>query len=514
MEGAVHRFIRLLRLYGVRVSTAEAVDAMHAVSQPGILVDREVLRAALAVSLVKDRRDLETFDRVFDRFFGLRPVVEDDVGHGHGHGHEDLADEGELEQFTLSEEPGDTPEDGHSHGKPDDIKQFFKPEDMAQQYNLHQEANKIDIAALTDEIVLSNDTEASAGEAARVQISTSRMHNPGAPGDLVRKPGMQLDTELTVAQEMALLSWLEDSAGGEDDDLALPSDSASLAALREALAPFLANLPERLKEHLERLMEMEREIEVREVEAAQAETVDEHERADLEESLRRLLRSLHGAPRPRRKAAARGVVDGARTMRANMRYDGVPFRPVTVSKVEDRPRLLVLCDVSLSVRSTARFTLHLVHSLQSVASSVRTFAFVKDLVEITDLFAEHRIEDALSLVMSGLPAGGVLDVDADSDYGSAFEQFLEQFGPAVTRRTTVIVLGDGRGNGNDPRLDVFEEISRRARSTIWLTPEPRYSWSLGSCDLPLYAEFCQRVQVVRNLHGLENVSTQLSGAGT
>ena len=106
----------------------------------------------------------------------------------------------------------------------------------------------------------------------------------------------------------------------------------------------------------------------------------------------------------------------------------MPFRPVTVSKVEDRPRLLVLCDVSLSVRSTARFTLHLVHSLQSVASSVRTFAFVKDLVEITDLFAEHRIEDALSLVMSGLPAGGVLDVDADSDYGSAFEQFLEQFG--------------------------------------------------------------------------------------
>lgn len=506
MEGAVHRFIRFLRLNGVRVSTAEAIDAMHAVAQAGVLDEREVLRSALMVSLIKDRRDLATFDRVFDLFFGLRAVFTEEVGHGHSH--DDLSDDGELEQFTLSDEPGDIPEDGHSHGKPDDIKEFFKPEDMAQQFNLHQEANKIDIAALTDEIVLSNDTEGSAGEAARVQISTHRMHNPGSPGELIGSPGMELDVELTVAQEMALLSWLEDALPDTDEDR-----GATLEALRAALAPFLAGLPERLKQHLEKLMAVEHEIEKREIRAAQSERIHEHERAELEEALRRLLRSLRGAPRPRRKAAARGVVDGARTMRANMKYDGVPFRPVTVSKVEDRPKLLVLCDVSLSVRSAARFTLQLVHSLQSLASSVRTFAFVKDLVEITDLFAEHHPEEALSLVMSGLPAGGVLDVDADSDYGSAFEGFLEQFGSAVTRRTTVIVLGDGRGNGNDPRLPVFEEITRRARETVWLTPEPRYSWGLGRCDLPAYAEYCSRVQVVRNLTGLDRVTTSMSEVG-
>jgi len=500
MEGAVHRFIRFLRLNGVRVSTAEAIDAMHAVAQAGVLAEREVLRSALTVSLVKDRRDLDTFDRVFDLFFGLRPVVAEDVGHGHSH--DDLSDEGELEQFTLSDEPGDVPEDGHSHGKPDDIKEFFKPEDMAQQYNLHQEANKIDIAALTDEIVLSNDSDTSAGEAARVQISTHRMHNPGAPGELISAPGMELDVELSVAEEMALLSWLEDTLPDEDEDR-----GASLESLRAALAPLLAGLPERLKQHLEKLMTVEREIERREIQAAQTEHLVEQERAELEEALRRLLRSLHGAPRPRRKAGSRGVVDGARTMRSNMRYDGVPFRPVTVSKVEDRPKLLVLCDVSLSVRSAARFTLQLVHSLHSLASSVRTFAFVKDLVEITDLFAEHHPEEALSLVMSGLPAGGVLDVDADSDYGCAFDHFLEEFGSAVARRTTVLVLGDGRNNGRDPGLRAFEEIARRARSTIWLTPEPRYSWGLGGCDLPLYAEHCDRVEVVRNLHGLDRVST-------
>ncbi|GAA1917281.1 VWA domain-containing protein [Nocardioides lentus] len=507
MEGALHRFIRWLRLHGVRVSTAEAIDAMHAVATPGVLDDRAVLKSALAVCLVKDRRDLATFERVFDRFFGLERVAEDEAGHGHGHGHDDLSDDGELESFSLSDDPGETPQEGHSHDKPKDIKEFFDPEDMAQQYNLHQEANRIDMASMTDEIVFSDDTDTSMGEAARVQLSTQRMHNPGNPGELAGRPGLELETELTVAEEMTLLAWL-DAAEDETDDVD-PEHAASLAQLREALAPFLASLPERLKDHLEKLMAADLEVEEREITAAQSETIDEAERAALEESLRRLLRSLHGAPRPRRKASARGTVDGRRTMRSNMRYDGVPFRPVTVSKVEDRPRLLVLCDVSLSVRSTARFTLHLVHGLQAVAASVRTFAFVRDVVETTDLFAEHRTDEALSLVLSGLPAGGVLDVDADSDYGHVFSTFLEQFGGAVTRRTTLVVLGDGRSNGRDPGLGAFEELTRRARETVWLTPEPRYSWGLGRCDLPAYAESCSRVQVVRNLAGLDRATDQV-----
>ena len=107
------------------------------------------------------------------------------------------------------------------------------------------------MAALTDEIVLSNDTSGSPGEAARVQLSTRRLHNPGAPGKLASRPGLELDAELTVAQEMMLLDWIAEVL---PDELDATGEAPSLAALREALAPLLAGLPERLKEHLERLM--------------------------------------------------------------------------------------------------------------------------------------------------------------------------------------------------------------------------------------------------------------------
>jgi uncharacterized protein len=504
MEASVHRFVRLLRLSGVRIGVSEAVDAMAALAVPGIAADRELTRSALRVALVKDRRDEATFDRVFDRFFRLTRVL-DDAEEQPGHEHADLSDEGQLEKFSLSEEPGSAPQEGHSHGKPVDIREFFDDEDMAQQYNLHQEANRLDLASMTNEIVLSDDAVTDADKAARVQLTTNRLHNPGAPGELVTSEGLRLDVELSVAEEQALLGWRHDP-DAEDDDDGPDLDTEELAALRRRLAGLLDRLPETLQRHLEALMASEIESETREVGRSRAERVDERERADLEEAVRRLLRSLHGAPRPRRTVAARGSVDGARTMRANMRYDGVPFRPVTVARKADRPRLLLLVDVSLSVRSAARFTLQLVHGLQSIASKVRSFAFVSDLVEITDLFDEHPLEDALGLVMAGLPAGGVLDVDADSDYGNALGDFLEDHGGAITRRTTVIVLGDGRGNGKDPNFGAIAEIARRARELIWLTPEPRYSWRLGSCDLPAYAAYCDRVHVVRDLGGLDRVS--------
>ncbi|GGB44390.1 hypothetical protein GCM10011492_39340 [Flexivirga endophytica] len=501
MESTLHRFIRFLRLHGMRLSVAEALDAVHAAARPGIALDRERLRSALAVSLVKDRRDLEVFDGVFDRFFRLQAVVREATEHGHAH--DDLNDDGDLQEFTLSDDLSDTPQDGHSHDAPKDIKDYFKQEDLAQQYNLHQEANKLDMASMTDEIVVSKDGKVSAGEAARVQITANRLHNPGTPGRLTKSDGLKIDAELSVAEEMALLSWLGEPDEEGDDEPAVDPD---LAALRERLAPLLAALPEQLRQHLESLLNEQPDVESREVEAARADVIEESERIAFEDSLRRLLHSLRGAPRPRRHVSGNGVIDSRRTMRTNMRYDGIPFRPVLVSRREDRPRLVILCDVSLSVRATSAFALHLVHSLQSIASQVRSFVFVDECVEISALFADHHVQQALSRIMAGKADGGKIDIDADSDYGTSLRQFLDEYGSAINHRTTVIVIGDGRGNGNDPALDTFAEIARRARSVVWLTPEPRYSWALGRCDLPLYAEHCDKVEVVRNLHQLRDFS--------
>jgi uncharacterized protein with von Willebrand factor type A (vWA) domain len=498
VERGVHRFVRLLRAHGMRVSVTELLDAMQAGAQPGALEDREALCCALRVALVKDRRDEALFDQLFDRYFRLEPVVVAAPDHGHSHAHDDLADEGEVESFTISDEPSNTPQQGHSHGKPADIRDFFKREDLAARYNLHQEANKVDLAALTDEIVLSKDRRRGPAQGARVQLETSRLQNAGAPGQLSGATGTRLDADLSIAEEQLLLDWLADP----DADV----DEAAFATLAGRSAGAIANLPELLKRHLEALAAMKgREVESPDAGVIRVDRIGETERYRLEETIRRLARQMPGALTHRRKVAGSGRVDPARTMRANMRYGGVPFRPVTVARKEDKPRLVLLADVSLSVRRSSRFTLHLVHGLQRLFAQVRTFVFVAEIAEITDLFAEHPVEHALDLVFGG----EILDVDENSDYGRAFGSFCEEFAAAVTRRTTVVVLGDGRGNGNDPNLTAFEEIARRCRRLIWLTPEPRYAWRLGNCDLPRYADLCDRIDVVRDLAGLDRAADDL-----
>ena len=68
MDERILEFIGDLRRAEVRVSTTEALDALHAAQTVG-LEDRDDFRHALAATLVKETRDLPTFERIFDLYF-------------------------------------------------------------------------------------------------------------------------------------------------------------------------------------------------------------------------------------------------------------------------------------------------------------------------------------------------------------------------------------------------------------------------------------------------------------
>jgi uncharacterized protein with von Willebrand factor type A (vWA) domain len=69
MRGRVLRFVDELRAHDLPVSVAESMDAIAAVAAAG--VEREVLREALAATLVKDEDDRSAFDELFERAFPL-----------------------------------------------------------------------------------------------------------------------------------------------------------------------------------------------------------------------------------------------------------------------------------------------------------------------------------------------------------------------------------------------------------------------------------------------------------
>ena len=182
----------------------------------------------------------------------------------------------------------------------------------------------------------------------------------------------------------------------------------------------------------------------------------------------------------------------------------MPFEPVLRRRRESRPRLVVICDVSLSTRNIARFWLHLVHRLQDLFSKVRTFVFVADLVEVTGLFEEQGL--------AGRSSGSSRRAHRRrraQRLRARRGQFVTGWAGAVTNRTTVVILGDGRNNGRAPNVEALEEIARHARQIVWITPEPRWGWTLGGCDMPRYAPVCDRVDVVRDVAELAAVAEAL-----
>ena len=54
----------------------------------------------------------------------------------------------------------------------------------------------------------------------------------------------------------------------------------------------------------------------------------------------------------------------------------------------------------------------------------------------------------------------------------------------------MIVLGDARTNGRDPKADVFGQIAAKAGRTFWLNPEPRLYWNYGDSVISAYAQHC------------------------
>lgn len=496
MESTVVRFARLLRRRGVRLSVSEVLDAARGLCAPGVLDDRTVFREVLRTSLIKDHRDDPAFDGVFDSLFTPEPLPDDDPGEdpappAPGHA---------LDEFELGD-VGQRPPRADMESPDAEIGDLFDEDDLIERYSPHPELNPITMGSDSeDELMLSQDEVSGIGNSDHVQLETDRFGGAPPPGQLSSANAHRLDADLSDQQQDALLGWLDPLTTAATDD-----GDADEHSLRERLSGLLKNLPEALERHIERLLALENRTAEHE-DPAVLDHIDQGERDELEDSLRQLAQSLRGGPTSRRAISNRGRVDSARTMRRNARYDGVPFRPVSVRRAEDKPKVVVLADVSLSVRATARFTLHLVHGLQNQFRQVRSFAFVAELAEITSLFSDHPAERALGLVFGGR----TLDVDADSDCGRVFEQFLHQHRSALDRRTTVLVLGDGRNNGRDPNVPALEEIRRACRELVWLTPEPRHSWGLGGCDLPRYAEHCDRVQVVRDLTGLRRTAERMA----
>src|SRR5205814_1132378 len=98
-----------------------------------------------------------------------------------------------------------------------------------------------------------------------------------------------------------------------------------------------------------------------------------------ESAVRRLAERLKSRLVKKEKSRRKGSLNVRRTLRRNMGLGGIPARPAFRQRRPHRPDVIVLCDVSDSVRHVSRLMLLFLYTLQSLFTRVRSFVFVSDL---------------------------------------------------------------------------------------------------------------------------------------
>jgi uncharacterized protein with von Willebrand factor type A (vWA) domain len=202
--------------------------------------------------------------------------------------------------------------------------------------------------------------------------------------------------------------------------------------------------------------------------------------------LKRRLKTQGNEQRGRKRHAA---VDMRKTMRASLEFGGVPAVIKEKPVRPKRPEIYVLCDVSTSVTSASVFFLSVLHALHDSFRKMRSFVFIERISEVTEIFAKERDFKAVSEAIAR--DSGVADISGYTDYGRVWTEFRELVEDDLHPRATVIVLGDARTNGRDPRADIFAKISAKAGRTFWLNPEPRLYWNYGDSVISSYEQFCE-----------------------
>jgi hypothetical protein len=150
----------------------------------------------------------------------------------------------------------------------------------------------------------------------------------------------------------------------------------------------------------------------------------------------------------------------------------------------------------------SQLLLMFLYALNETMKDIRSFAFAGSLIEVSDILEKEPVEEAITKIMSLIGFGS-------SNYGNSFADFADGWMRHVTNKTTVIILGDARGNRTDPRTEIMNELSLRSKRIIWMNPEYKSAWGTGDSDMYRYAPFCNVVTVCNTLRHLERVISDI-----
>lgn len=477
MDGKILSFATMLRRAGLKVSHSEVAECLKALAMVGL--GKEDFYNCMAATLIKDQGDFRVFDKLFYYYFDPEFF---------GHREEALRRWPDLilpcadsKKCTGSDCLPDLKADGISCAEKERSTGFGQGQGLATAaidsfVQVIKAGSLEDLAQMVRKGVQSlgvikKDDLHDIKEAVR-QVKVFLEWNMGV---------YKLENESSQVDESLWLTWQERLAEAED---------LLYRELEKALIDELG------QEALETILVRENlnELDFCRLSAPQV--------AEIKKRVGKMAHRLATRLSFRQKRANRGRIDLQRTIRKSMSSGGVPIRPAFRERYPTRPEIVVLCDLSGSVRIFSEFMLQLVYSIQNRFIHVRSFVFVDTPDEITEYMNNREIEDGIRDVYNKAR----FSKTAFSDYGQMFVDFCSRYFDVLNKKVTLLIIGDARNNYQKEHADYFAKMCREVKKVIWLNPEPVEKWDREDSVMSVYGSFCSQVFECRNLQQLESVA--------
>ena len=458
MEERMVQFISALRAGGVRVSLAESADAFKAVDMLGVQ-EREFFKLSLRATLVKDASGLPVFEELFPLFFGS-------------------ADAPPMSDMTEDMSPEEA-------------------QMLAEAMRMFNEQ----LRKMMEKLLR--------GE----QLSQEELEQLGQLTGLNRMDDMRYRDWMAKRMQRAMRFEEVQKALKEMMELMaqMGMSKQRLEQMRQLLRANQKGLEEQISKFAgqriaENMSEQQPDDNVDQLMDKPFNALSDNDMQKLRKEVSRLANRLRSRIALRQKRAKNGQLDAKATIRANLKNGGVPME-IKHRDHRLKPKLVVICDISTSMRPCSELMLSLVYALQDLITKTHAFAFIDHLEYISPDFAgrpANEANQAINDVLVRMPPGHY-----STDLGYALEGFVREYMDTVDSCTTFIMVGDGRNNYNDPRLEIFKNLARRSRRTIWINTEPPMLWGSGDSDMMKYAPLCDHVVVAATLAELTSAVDNL-----
>ncbi|MBE3587679.1 MAG: VWA domain-containing protein [Thermoanaerobacteraceae bacterium] len=409
------RFIHILRHLGMRISTAETLDACQALLEVDLL-DREQVRAALGALLVKSRAERQIFTMAFDRFF-----VPPEEKERRRRERRQLLDreEARLEDARKELQEALAPWGTEINFTGEEVHTFAgiprKERQRLLELVRQMRGNPV------------NNPGAMIGRIMQSALNYWRYYLLKTRGEEGRR---ELEAELTGEEDM------DDVIDGVAADFYRHPEDRLLYQDMQQIADENLERATRIIQHLS------------------------------DQLAHRLSRRYH-------QSRKRQVVDIRRTIRRNIPCGGTPLKLSYRSRRTHRPRLVLVCDVSASMARYARFVLQFIYGLSSAVQNIESFVFSEDLERVTPGFRQGRgfVQTMTDMINTSRQWGRTTNL------GRALSSLRHNHGSVLTGDTIFIIVSDTKTISPREAAGELEAIRRRVKDILWLNTVPRREWS-------------------------------------